>query len=387
MNAVVYGVLALCSLEGRLLESGQVIVVSTTIELRSALVEAKPGTTIEVAPGDYEGGLSIHGLKGEPDRPIIVRAADPMRPPTIRGGGSAIHLAQPAYVEIRDLVIEGASGNGLNIDDGGNVESPAHQIRLIGLTIRDIGPVGNRDGIKLSGVDDFVVTDCKIERWGSNGSGIDMVGCHQGVIKRCTFKGEGRGDHGVQAKGGSDEIVVRRCLFQEAGSRALNLGGSTGRPYFRPPNPGSEARDLRVEDCTVIGSRAGVAFVGVDGATVRHNLFVLPGRYAIRILQESQAPEFIPSCNGRFKDNVIVFRSDAMVLPINIGPGTASETYSLSRNVWYCVDKPDHSQPRLAIPEVEGRYGVDPRIQTDGAGSFALPLDSPARPAGPRPED
>ena len=112
------------------------------------------------------------------------------------------------------------------------------------MVVRDIGPTGNRDGIKLSGVDDFRVEGCTVERWGSGGSGIDMVGCHRGEIVGCTFRhGDTTGDSGVQAKGGSRDVVIRRCRFEHAGQRAVNLGGSTGLAFFRPKPEGYEARD------------------------------------------------------------------------------------------------------------------------------------------------
>ncbi|RUL82162.1 right-handed parallel beta-helix repeat-containing protein [Tautonia sociabilis] len=377
-------VLILLAVVGSIPADDRTTTVSDSAGLRAALESAGPGTTVALAPGDYQGGLSIRGLRGEPGRPIVLAAADRERPPVIRGGGSGLHLIGPAHVELRDLVFEGASGNGLNIDDGGSITSPAHHISLRRLVVRDVGPEGNRDGIKLSGVDTFLVEGCTVERWGSGGSGIDMVGCHEGTIEGCIFReGGARGGNGVQAKGGSSGVIVRRCRFEDAGDRALNLGGSTGRPYFRPADPGFEAKDLTVEDCVVIGSTAGVAFVGVDGAVVRHCTFYRPRRFALRILQESTGPDFVPCRGGRFTDNIIAYRSDELALPVNIGPGTAPETFELARNVWSCLDDPGH-RPRLALPERDGRPGIDPRFPDPEAGDLTLPPDSPARPAGPR---
>ncbi|WP_235905517.1 right-handed parallel beta-helix repeat-containing protein [Tautonia marina] len=363
---------------------GQRVTVADVGDLRRVLGSARPGMTIALEPGVYEGGTFVRDLIGEPGRPIVITAADPDRPPVIRGGGSAFQLSGPAHVELRDLVLEGATGNGLNIDDGGSAEGSAHHIVLRRLVVRDVRPDGNRDGIKLSGVDAFRVEDCTIERWGSGGSGIDMVGCHDGEIVGCVFRdGGGRGGNGVQGKGGTARVAVKRCRFEQAGDRALNLGGSTGTPFFRPLDPGYEAKDLLVEDCVVIGGQAGVAFVGVDGATVRHCVFYRPGRFGLRILQETVGPNFVPSRNGQFVDNIVAYRSDEMVSPINIGPNTAPETFTLARNVWYCLDAPEQS-PRLDLPEEGGRSGVDPGFVDPEGGDFRLRPGSPARPAGPR---
>ena len=179
-----------------------------------------------------------------------------------------MHLTDPAYVELHDLVISKARGNGLNIDDGGSYDTPAHHVVLRRLVVRDVGSDGNHDGLKLSGLDDFTVEECTVERWGKRGSAIDMVGCHQGFLRGCTIReGDATNANGVQAKGGSRDISILQCRFENAGGRGVNLGGSTGLPYFRPKPQGYEAKDITVEDCTFLGSMAPIAFVGVDGAT------------------------------------------------------------------------------------------------------------------------
>jgi hypothetical protein len=64
----------------------EAVTVDSVDQLRRAVAGAKPGTTVLIAPGTYEGGLSARGLRGEPGSPITIRAADPRRPPVFRGG-------------------------------------------------------------------------------------------------------------------------------------------------------------------------------------------------------------------------------------------------------------------------------------------------------------
>ncbi|WP_406693863.1 right-handed parallel beta-helix repeat-containing protein [Singulisphaera sp. Ch08] len=356
---------------------GRTVLATNTTELREALAEAKPGTTIRIAAGTYAGGLFSRTLQGEPGNPIVLTAADPEHPPVIDGGTVALHLSSPAYVEIRQLVITKSTGNGLSIDDGGSLDHPAHHLVLHGLVVREIGPKGNRDGIKLSGVDDFLVENCTIERWGSGGSGIDMVGCHRGKIVDCTFRYEGNLEaNGVQAKGGSRDILVQRSRFEHAGSRAVNVGGSTGLAYFRPKAPGYEAKDITVEDCTFLGSQTPIAFVGVDGALVRHNTIYCPSRWAFRILQENKEPGFVASRGGRFTDNIITYRSAEMGDPVNIGPNTSPETFVMARNAWYSLDAPARSRPKLTLEEVDGIYGTDPQFHDAANGDLRLRPES-----------
>src|SRR5207302_456185 len=104
------------------------------------------------------------------------------------------------------------------------------------------------------------------------------------------------------------QVSIRGCKFEEAGDRGVNIGGSTGVPFFRPAlasipaNGRYEAKDIRVEACTFRGSNAPFAFVGVDGAIVRYCTVFHPHKWVLRILQETQMEGFVPSRNGVFED-------------------------------------------------------------------------------------
>lgn len=365
--------------------------VNSAASLRAAVAAAKPGTRILLAPGTYPGGFQFSQVQGAPGQPIVIGAEDPTQPPVLQGGANGIQLSDPAYVELQDLVITGATGNGLNIDDAGTFDTPAHHIVLRRLRITDIGPSGNRDGIKLSGVIDFTVEHCTLERWGNGGSGIDMVGCHRGRIThnllRHTPESAATGANGIQTKGGSREVVIRHNRFEHVGARSVNVGGSTGLAFFRPPHVPEqenwEARDIHVEGNTFIGSTAPIAFVGVHQAVVRFNTFYRPGRWAIRILQENNEPGFVPSRLGHFTENLIVFHSTEWASGgVNIGAHTAPETFSFARNAWFCVDDPARSRPTLPTPESNGTYGQDPRFRDPQAGDLRLQPDSPLRHLG-----
>lgn len=226
---------ALAALYAARVPSQKVIVVGSSDQLRSSILGAKSGTKILLKPGEYEGGLFFQNVKGEPNNPIVISALDPTNPPVIKGGGECLHFSEVAYLEIHNLVLTGARYNGLNIDDGGSFDTPSHHIVLRNLQVRDIGPTGNCDGIKLSGVTNFRVENCIVERWGDGGQGIDMVGCHNGIISNCTLRFEDDKGFGIQAKGGSSNIRIVRCRLEHAGARAIQLGGSTGLQFFRPP--------------------------------------------------------------------------------------------------------------------------------------------------------
>ncbi|HLO40483.1 MAG TPA: right-handed parallel beta-helix repeat-containing protein [Phycisphaerales bacterium] len=338
--------------------------------LRHAVRSAAPGDRVTLAAGTYSGTLWLEAIKGAQGKPIVIAGADPADPPVIDGEAECIHLSMCEWVSIEHMILKSATGNGLNVDDGGNLREPARGIELRSLVVQDIGPDGNCDGIKLSGLRDFKVLECTIERWGGGGSGIDLVGCAEGVIESCTLRHEaGKGASGIQLKGGTHTVVVRRCHFEEAGQRALNIGGSTGLSFFRPEPRGFEARAIAVEGCTIIGSDAAVAFVGVDGARVERNTIYNPRRWVLRILQETRQEGFVPSRGGVLSANLVVV-DDVRVLHPNIGDGTDPASFVFERNFWYCATDAKHSTPRLPSPEIEGVYGQDPKLADPSRGDL-----------------
>ncbi len=362
------------------------ITVRDAASLRAAVAAAQPGTRIFLAGGEYGGGFHFTNLRGAPGRPIVLAAADGAQPPVFNGGNTGLHFSNPAYLELQGLVITKSAHNGINIDDGGSPEATRDEqpstrhVVLRGLRISDIGGDGNHDGIKLSGLYDFRVVECTIERWGTKGgSAIDMVGCHRGTIEASVIRhiDPAPGNcTAVQCKGGTSDVKVQGNRFENAGGRGVNIGGSTGLAYFRPRlregAERAEARNIVVEGNTFVGGVTPVAFVGVDGAVVRFNTIERPGRWALRILQENKTAGFVPSRNGQFTDNVIVFDSTRWgESGVNTGAGSAPETFTFARNWWYCADRPDRSTPKLPSAEAEGVYGRPPEEARDRAGASA----------------
>lgn len=325
-------------------------------ELKAAISDLKTGDVLKIATGSYPGG---HYVKGLAD--LTVEALDPQQPPLFEGGKTGWHFSECPGLVLRHLQVRGQSNNGLNLDDGGPDKPLVEGVRLERVQVSDIGPDGNHDGIKVSGLRGMVIRDCVITGWG--GQGIDFVGCHDTLVAGCRFVGKPgcRATSAVQIKGGSSGVVVEKCRFENAGERPLNIGGSTGLPFFRPLGAKHEAKDITVRGNHIEGSLCAAAFVGVDGALFEDNTVLFPGRWIFRILQENRTDGFIPSRNGIVCGNRIIFRRADIREEVNTSPGVAAETFRFENNRWFAEDRPASSKPRLPTEETDGAYGTDPR--------------------------
>src|SRR5687768_16628822 len=111
---------------------GADVTVHDAAGFRAAVGAAQPGTRILLAGGVYGAGFHFANLRGERGRPIVIAAADTRQPPIFRDGNIGMHLSNPAFVELHNLVFTKLAHNGLNIDDGSATAQPesAHHITL-----------------------------------------------------------------------------------------------------------------------------------------------------------------------------------------------------------------------------------------------------------------
>ncbi|MBD3242665.1 MAG: hypothetical protein GF331_18890 [Chitinivibrionales bacterium] len=350
--------------------------------LQPAADNAGPGDTILVHDGVYAGGQYVTGLQGTDDAWVFILAAEGAQP-VWEGSSEAWHLVEPAYVFIKGITFRNQTANGVNVDDGGTYETPAHHIAFDSCTFADMNASGNNDLLKLSGVDSFIVHGCTIRNGSAEGSGIDMVGCHYGQFIGNHF--EDLGSNAIQAKGGTRHVTIERNMFINCGARTLNLGGSTGLAYFRPDTAHYEAADLRVYANVIVGSDAPIAYVGCVNVDVVNNTIFRPGGYTIRILQETvDIDRFHPCGNNSFRNN-IVFRGDNW-RDINLNSDTtviAHRTFVFSNNLWYNYeDANDHAPKGLPVEDVDNVVGLYPRFTDTAALDLSIPETSPAAGSG-----
>lgn len=356
-----------------------------------ALQGARPGDAIRLLPGTHVPGTFISNLAGTSNAPIWLGGVPGLGRPRIESGNTALHLSRASYVIVEHIEVSGATANGINCDDGGDYAhtNATHHVLFRSLFIHDIGTGGNQDGLKLSGVYDYAVLDCEFARMSAGGSGIDHVGCHRGLIASCIFTDAG--SNAIQCKGGSADIEIRWNRFINGGTRAINLGGSTGFEFFRPPlsvgAPNVEARRIRVIANLFQGGDSPVAFVGAVDSLVANNTIVQPRRWLLRILQETSSSggyTFLPCGQNEFVNNLVCFDRWQISTYINIGPNTDAASFRFANNLWYAFDRPELSRPALPAQETDGVYGSDPLFKAAAAGDFSLSTNSPAAGKGRR---
>ena len=326
--------------------------VNSANELKAALVKIRPGDILKIGPGTYPGGNSVRGINN-----LTVEALDPNAAPLFEGGGNAWQFSRCEGLQLRQLHARGQTGNGFNIDDGEKLDQPVGGVVLDSLRVEDVGPKGNFDGIKCSGLKGLRIVNCEVSGWG--GQAIDLVGCSDAVITGCRISGkEGYSQHtGPQFKGGCRNIVIEKCILKDAGERSIQAGGSTGADFFRPPGAKFEAKDIIIRDNVIEGGVCACAFTGVDGAEFSGNTILRPGKLIFRVLQETRG-EGVAACrNVKIAGNTINFRREQIASEFNIGEGNAPETFVIERNRWLAEDRPLSSRPKLPVREIGGVYG------------------------------
>lgn len=337
--------------------------------LSSAATAITPGDTLLFQSQTFDDGTQfLVDVNGTTEQPIVLKS-EILHGAVFQGGTESIHLSSCSNIIIDGFIIEQQTGNGMNIDDGGSYTIPSVNVTIKNCIFRDMNASGNNDMLKMSGVDFFTIENCQFINGSSGGgAGIDFVGCHYGTIQDCTF--ENTGTAGIQNKGGTQHILIQRNTFKNISQRALNLGGSTGLQFFRPPLSypivdAFEAADIQVYANIFVGSWAPIAYVGCVRVDVSNNTFYAPDNWVIRILQETTEPGFLTCADNSFTNNIIYLASD--LVEANIGPNTDAASFTISHNLWF-NESNSNWQPNMPV--------VDPALLIADPLFLYPPLDN-----------
>jgi hypothetical protein len=348
----------------------------TYSSISSAAAFVNAGDTIFVEGGIYSGGDFISNLHGIDSNWICI-ISDTNNPAIFKGGNFAFMMSDVSHIKISGFVMDGQTQNGVNIDDGGSYDTPTVHILIEHCKWLKMDATGNNDELKMSGVDSFTVRKCIFQNGSAGGSLVDMVGCHNGVFEDNRF--ENGGSNSIQAKGGSQNIRIQRNMFINGGQRAINIGGATGKQYFRPLNADFEAQFVGVHSNIFIGSMAPIAFVGAVRCEVVNNTFIEPERWMVRILQENSESGMQITGKNKFTNNICYFSNMAdNEKCINIGAGTAPKTFIFSNNLWYNKENSNWAGPNTAVQHFGQYLNINPKFKDLGNNIYSLIEDSPA---------
>jgi hypothetical protein len=345
-----------------------------------AAQNATPGTRINLQPGTYPADGSIKNLHGTEKEPVAIVANGDV---VFDAAGAIVvmHFSDPRYLILQGFTVKNTKVQGINIDDGGTYDTPAEHIIIRNLRFHNIGTGGNHDCLKMSGVDQFLVLNSEFDDC-DHGEAIDLVGCHAGIIKGNWFKNIPI--NAINTKGGSADILIQSNRFTDIASRAINAGGHTGFDYYRPidaPYEGARIRMLaNVFERVGQNSGASVSFTGCDHCVFANNTIIEPRSYIVRILQERQDERFVPTRNGYFINNIILFNTADIRDYVDIGEGTSPETFTFANNLWYALDKEDFSGPDIpsVIPKETGAIiQQNPQLDLTNQ-NYSIPKTSPA---------
>ena len=328
--------------------------------LKAALRHAKPGTFYHVAAGHYDAPGVMRHFQGKADAPIAI-VAEGNVVIDAKGKGSNFAFIDGRYLLIDGLTIINSGVHGMNIDDGGDYQTPGGYVVLRNLHFKNLGQGGNHDCLKLSGIDHFAIYHNEFE--GCNqGEAIDMVGCHHGLIAGNYF--HDMPGTAVQTKGGSADILIHSNRFERIKVHAVNLGGDTNPRYLRPLDSQYEGNNIRVAANLIIRSgKAAFAYMGCNQCYVSNNTIIEPSNYVVRF-------GFKPSGQIQFINNAIHFKRQQLDdrQYLYIGENMQPKDFRLESNYWHMLDIDLYKQPFYGLrqlDEVNAIRSIKPLLDKD----------------------
>ncbi len=267
----------------------------TNARIQNALRQAQPGTSFEFAPGEHRP-IQVSNLRGDPDNPIVITAADKNNPPTFTdnsyAGDAGIQLSDSANVTISNIIVRNSLW-GIRIDDA------SVGIDIDAVTIDDIG----QEAIRVAEHSSYVtIRNSTIKNTGrrpgtaDDGTPFSLFG--EGIYLG-TGKDDGDEVHHVTIEGNSisqttTEAIdikqpVRDVLIVNNTIRDIRTGTSGAIAIhierdYAATNPNIWVSDNSISNITTnSGSRDGVGIVVGSSVDIVGNTISNTQHYGIRI--------------------------------------------------------------------------------------------------------
>lgn len=352
-------------------------------DLETLLEQAGPGDELILWPGRYRG-VSVRGLAGRRDAPIIVRGLREDDPPVIEGGAWGLRLLGVSHVRFQDIVIRKSRIDGIEIGPGED-GTRSHSVRLDRIRVEDTGERPGRHGIALISVDDVTLRDISVAGW--TGSGIEIVGSRDVTVDGANLEGRDRGELlGIRLRAGTRRTTIINTRLVEPGLGAIALGGRSRDAEF-PPDETADRDGRRweviapvIEDVTIIGSEIALTFLGAKQAAVTHVTIIDARRAAMRIARPRDDLAFGTIDAGSVSRCLIAWRTAEDPTIVEFGPGATDDGLWLEENLWWRAINPfpaDTDFPgQESFPQLSG---TDPALGEDLRPRAAAAVDFGAR--------
>ena len=358
--------------------------------IAKALVYAKPGDSILLKPGTYSGlRITDNNLNGTADKPIWIGGIPGMERPVLDGNNAGASFVDCTYIVLHDLEVRNnmtdPEATGIQVYASDTSQWPNPLVRdfvFRNLYVHDI----NYQQFKFSDLTDFWLFDCEISKDGNGQSApIDSVG------------GVGRGviaynylhdfvNIGIQLKGNTFDVDIYGNLFKNTGQQAINIGGSTGRQFFRPSILDDdvaaanmyEASNIHVYSNIFTNVNAPVAFWSSDNSYFVNNTVTGIKSQTFRLLPSDTYLAF----GGQSHNNTIennIFSAGGFYFNTETCPdGTAALT--VDNNFFYNTSSPGSVPGDAGFKSYTGNVGGNAQFMD--LTSYKLKDGSPAATGG-----
>jgi hypothetical protein len=246
-------------------------------DLQKILNEAKAGTTVILADGDYKTGALRLAAAGQSKHWIKIVAAPGAKPRLDLKGEGDFHISG-SYVYMEGLEIFNGQKSVIRI--ASTTHTLTH-VYLKSLKLHGLAPGrgsvlriqrNNANGV---GVGDIFVEDSDLSQ-STPTAVVDGIGAKRVVLRGNFIHADNGTAAGVTFRGGSSRILIEDNFFKGMRKNpVLILGGRTFLNFFDPQYPEQEGVDqLARNNILVDFDEAAVSFQGVKNAKFLHNTVV-----------------------------------------------------------------------------------------------------------------
>ncbi len=299
---------------GGLPDEGRNVVQAGPEDYRAAVAALGPGDWLQLEPGDYPRSLRLHGVRGTPERPIVISGPAEGEPAVLRGrrGENTISLVDAEHLVIRHLTLDGGGEPVAGVVAEARGDG-VHHVTLEHLTIRHYdrsqGNTGITTRVPAWG---WVIRHNEIHDVGTGmylgqpdgtspfvGGVIEHNHVHRTLGYNIQIKHQTEREMIPDQDPGPRETRIRFNFLNKA---ERGSDGARARPnllvgHFPPTGPGSEDR-YRIEGNLFYQNPHERLFQGEGNLLIHDNLFVNDVGDAVLVRPHNHLPREVRIVNN-----------------------------------------------------------------------------------------